>query len=259
MLRYECINITSEYLKPRLILLESELRLIQAIIKCKTDCDEESKSIISEISTKMELNEDVVIKFIKYLKDDKTPNFKDYERVLKEQISFFKHGEMLVGRFKCTNLYYVSMYSDDRLVISMFVANYPHIKSQVHYYIVKDLYYFLWEFLQKIGLQEKQPKIKNSSIRLHSFASDLFGNKEWCTSPLASMGKILKAKGFKSKKAGKPIVIELLMKTKCKIRESVSVCYNINQFKNIWKKYGVNVYQKIQVDKGTIIGTLVEK
>jgi hypothetical protein len=90
----------------------------------------------------------------------------------------------------CRNIYHVSlMYRNERM-ISMYISLLPQIREQIHFFIVKNVFYLFYSFIVK------QQQLPNSSILLHSFASCIFGNDRWCTSPIGSMNDILTASGL---------------------------------------------------------------
>lgn len=117
----------------------------------------------------------------------------------------------------------------------------------MHFYIIKNLFYVIKKFMQE--LQE----LKESSLLLHSFASDLFGSKYWCTLPLTSMSDILLSKKINLitlennpdliKDFIKLLIDEQKKRTNCYVKDTVNTCIDVNDIKNLWKQneYNINI------------------
>jgi len=261
---YECINM--EYMikgsipdevitapKKLKTLIESERKFLIAL----TDAiDTKSESKIKHIENKMNLNEGDLEKFMAYVNSTEVPRpcsavFSGISGLLREQLSFINKVKEKLKT--CDDLYYVAIYLRDKtsphrtkLIISMFVAVYPELKTQQHFFITKSPYYYLYECL---GLDSITP-LRNSSILLHSFASSLFGSTEWCTAPIESMTKILEAQGFKTYVPGPDHSMTSYMtdynltnpsgKGGCYVQPYITVCVPV---KSVSSKYKVTFSQ----------------
>lgn len=85
--------------------------------------------------------------------------------------------------------YYLEIHGDmGNRIISMFVSNIPELQIQLHHFIMADL----------ANLIKKTDILSGSSLFMHSFASNLFGNEAWYTTPVGNMGGILEYKLKKS-------------------------------------------------------------
>ena len=136
----------------------------------------------------------------------------------------------------------VSIYEkeEDMYTTSMVVKviHNQYIKTQIHIHIHKNIHYILSKYLKN------EPELRNSSILLHSFASDVFGSDEWFTNPLHSMANIMKANNIRYSLVQKDEYIETpgiknFIRNVCGISMAgYSDTYTIvktNDMRDIWK------------------------
>ena len=149
--------------------------------KCFSEIDTNLK-IISEITGLTGAEQQIMLfaclKSIDYLRQTRDV-FVDQIGVLGSQYS--SHCD----------IYYVCLYEDNILVVSIFVFLFKLYKQQAHFFIVKELDYSLKKFM------EGQPELKNSSILLHSFAAYIFNSDQFFTHPLPSMVEIFQRNNIK--------------------------------------------------------------
>jgi hypothetical protein len=157
-------------------------------------------------------------------------------------------AELKIKRKKCPNLYYVTLYNDEKSVISMMVATYPELKAEQHQSIVKNPYYMLYEFLYN----KKNPPY--SSMMLHSFVCDMIGQGDadhvWCAAPMSQMSKILsKMNSVKPSKELWNVINN--RRSLCNVYNNITACYKCSEMGSFWKQ-GRNF--DVSAGKGTFMG-----
>jgi hypothetical protein len=190
---YNCVNKESINIQDKITELNQKLKIVNNLISINKNYENQDyKNELKNIS-ETGLTDETIIDFI----TKKNKIFNDINILYNEQIRFM---ELLQhpSKEKCKNIYY--FYIEDettkKIIISMFVSvHHDPYKIQTHFYIVKDINYIIDKYIAK------QPELKDSSILLHSFASDSFAPDSvesyyWCTSPLVYMKEILKSKNI---------------------------------------------------------------
>ena len=232
-LKYECVNKKNLNVDVELAILNKKIDIIDILMKKEVNMVEKVNSIFNT-----NFDENKLVDFIKL----NEKSFDIIKQVYREQYMIINSPKV-----KCNNIYRVSMYNNDMLVISMFISVYPDIQSQMHFYIIKDILYLLNQY----------PNIKNSSILLHSFASDLFNSQYWCTSPLDNMKQILLKHGvvFRDDLVQgfmKRIALENVGgrrdKPLCFVRDYVNTCIDTNSIKSFWNKNMYTISHDIEKD-----------
>lgn len=251
---YECVNI--KYMKEKTDLTEykvltninkikaliaSEFKFTSVVSSALTNKNE--KAII-EVERQMQLEPGTINK-LAAITEQQNHNLSSVSLVMGEQNSFINSKARIKLKEGCQHLYYVAMYhyfpehpSKTKLIISMFIAVFPELKIQQHFFITKSPYYMLYEILNK----GKVTPLKYLSIKLHSFASSLFESKEWCTAPIQSMDTVLNKYKIKTTEPGPDHPLLLYINkfkedfTKgCFIQSLLTKCVPItSDFEKIW-------------------------
>ena len=142
--------------------------------KINLDNTELYENNIMQVSGMLNVTKDNIIKFLL------TNDYKfihNLAQVSSEQYTY-AHNEPYYN-----NSWYLEIYGSNR-ILSMFVSNIPIIKIQLHHFILSDIK----------NLIENKNSLSNSSLFMHSFASSLFGNNAWYTTPIGNMQGILEYK-----------------------------------------------------------------
>ena len=256
-LKYECINkkLLNSVLEQNII--REKIELVEKLIEFS-----KNPAIITNIN---DISEETIKIFLKKY----SSILEQMKIVLGEQFTLLN-----MPKEQCNNIFRVSLYNHDDLVISMFISTYsdiysniyPNIKAQTHFYIVKDIYYLLLD----------KPEIRASSMLLHSFACDVFDSDYWCTSAVGNMEAILKKFNVVIKNDFLPIMSSRLDQENrskdglagrsrkgrspppyCYIRDNVRDCIKSDDsMKGFWKKelYDIKI---IKIEQKDLIESII--
>ncbi len=134
---------------------------------------------IIKITKLLNVTKEDIVNFVTNPKYSYTFIF-DMVQVINEQSMFISNEPYY------NNSWYLEIYGKYDRYISMFVSNIPQLKLQLHHFIVSDLK----------NLIKSDNNLANSSLFMHSFATSLFDNDYWYTTPIGNMEGIL---GYKLK------------------------------------------------------------
>lgn len=179
---------------------------VQKYDNCNKD---KCKKIITVCITKLEKRIGMKIELdiiIKLLNLKKYKYFIDMKSVYIDQLI-----ELKTDRPSFCERYYAWLNDNGVPVISMFVYRFDILKSQIHFFITKNIYYVVKNFINNL------PELANSSILLNRYSLNQFGSTKFYTTPLISFETVLVKNKIKFEKMTvlnkiKPILDELLKK-----------------------------------------------